>query len=113
MSRVARDPAEIGSDRLQPIGLIAVALILVLAVIHVRRQGEPARWALAEPTAPNDALARELARCQAIGMAAADDTGCKAAWAENRRRFFILPSADGSPTLHATKTNPAATSGGR
>ena len=95
------------------IGLIAVALILVLAVIHVRRQGEPARWSLAEPAAPNDALARELARCRSIGMAEADDSGCKATWAENRRRFFILPSADAAPALHVTETSPAAMPGGR
>ncbi len=35
-----------------------------------------------------DPLARELARCRAIGMAAKDDAACTAAWAENRRRFF-------------------------
>ena len=95
------------------LGLMAVALILVLAVIHLRRQGEPARWSLAEPAAPNDALARELARCRSIGRTATDDADCKAAWAENRRRFFILPSADAAPALHATEGNLDATLGGR
>ena len=37
---------------------------------------------------------RELARCQAIGMAAKDDAACEAAWAENRRRFFTYRPAD-------------------
>ena len=92
------------------LGLIAVALILVLAVIHFRRQEEPARWSLAAPAAPGEALARELARCQAIGMAATEDADCTASWAENRRRFFGLPSADASPALHATEANPASKS---
>lgn len=30
----------------------------------------------------------ELTRCRDLGMAAADDTACRKAWAENRRRFF-------------------------
>ena len=38
--------------------------------------------------AAEDPLARELARCRAIGMAAKDDAACAAAWAENQRRFF-------------------------
>ena len=95
------------------LGLIAVALMLVLAVIHVRRQEKPVWWPVAAPAAANDALTRELARCQAIGIAAIDDPGCKSAWVENRRRFFILPSADAAPALHATEGDPAATPGGR
>jgi conjugative transfer region protein TrbK len=35
-----------------------------------------------------DPLARELAHCREIGSAAQNDAACKAAWAENRRRFF-------------------------
>ncbi|MBZ9683921.1 putative entry exclusion protein TrbK-alt [Mesorhizobium sp. CO1-1-2] len=31
---------------------------------------------------------RELARCRAIGVAAASDPACHRAWAENRRRFL-------------------------
>ncbi|WP_051334080.1 putative entry exclusion protein TrbK-alt [Mesorhizobium sp. WSM3224] len=30
----------------------------------------------------------ELARCRAIGVAAATDPACRRAWAENRRHFF-------------------------
>ena len=92
------------------LGLTAVALMLVMAVIHFRRMEDPTPPSLTAPAAPDDPIARELARCQAIGMAAADDVDCKAAWAENRRRFFALPSADGSPTLRAPETNPAAKS---
>ena len=42
---------------------------------------------LAAP-APADPLTRELARCGEIGIAADTDPACKAARAENRRRFF-------------------------
>ena len=48
---------------------------------------------------PADPLAAELARCQALGMAAQNDAACTAAWAENRRRFFTYrpaSSADGA-----------------
>ena len=95
------------------LGLIAVALMLVMAIIHVRRQEEPVWPRVTASAAANDALTRELARCQTIGMGAADDAGCKAAWAENRRRFFILPSADAAPALHPTEGDPAATPPGR
>ncbi len=37
-----------------------------------------------------------MERCQALGMAAANDAACQAAWAENRRRFF-----NDSPTPEA------------
>ena len=40
-----------------------------------------------------DRLAAELARCKALGAAAANDDACKRAWAKNRERFF----APGAP----------------
>ena len=52
---------------------------------------------LAAPAA-TDPLTRELARCREIGMAADNDPGCKAAWAENRQRFFTYtPSSAPAP----------------
>ena len=36
----------------------------------------------------NDPLARELARCKALGGGAADDAACKSAWKESRERFL-------------------------
>jgi conjugative transfer region protein TrbK len=39
-----------------------------------------------------DLLANELSRCKALGAEAAHDAACKAAWAQNRARFFA-PSA--------------------
>ncbi|MBW9075698.1 putative entry exclusion protein TrbK-alt [Agrobacterium deltaense] len=32
----------------------------------------------------------ELARCRDLGTAALEDTTCRKAWAENRRRFFRM-----------------------
>jgi len=52
---------------------------------------------LAAPAA-SDPLSRELARCREIGMAADTDPACKAAQAENRRRFFTYaPSTTPAP----------------
>jgi len=52
---------------------------------------------LAAPAA-TDPLTRELARCREIGMAADSDPACKAAWAENRQRFFTYtPSSAPAP----------------
>ena len=76
------------------LGFVAVAAFVVAIAVHLRR-GDDAEYApLPATSTPSDPLARELARCQGIGMAAEDDPGCKAAWAENRRRFFAAPPAD-------------------
>lgn len=37
---------------------------------------------------PESPRAAEFARCNGLGQAAADDAACRAAWAENCRRFF-------------------------
>lgn len=44
---------------------------------------------LASPATEDAATLRtELARCDALGLKDADDSRCRAVWAENRRRFF-------------------------
>jgi conjugative transfer region protein TrbK len=48
-------------------------------------------------TRPADPLQTELHRCNGMGQAALDDPACRAAWAENRRRFFS-PGERRSPT---------------
>ena len=77
------------------LGLVAVAAIVVVIAVHFRRSDDAERAPSPAPSTPGDALARELVRCQGLGMAAEDDVGCKAAWAENRRRFFASPPANG------------------
>jgi conjugative transfer region protein TrbK len=89
-------------------GFVAVAATVVATSIHLRHDaisaGAPA--GAAAPSVQDDPLARELARCRAIGMAAKDDPACEAAWAENRRRFF----SGGSPSDRgaAPAVNPPA-----
>jgi conjugative transfer region protein TrbK len=76
------------------LGFVAVAAIVVVIAVHLRRSDDAERALPPAPSTPSDPLARELVRCQGLGMAAEDDVGCKAAWAENRRRFFASPPAN-------------------
>ena len=91
-------------------GFVAVAAAIVTTAVHWRHD-DPSTRISADPTpsVPNDPLARELARCQAIGMAAKDDAACETAWAENRRRFFTYrrPS-NRPPTTPAVHPNDVA-----
>jgi len=64
--------------------LIAVAVVLADTDEDGLRVGSTTL----EPAAVMDPLAAEFARCNRLGTAAADDPACRAAWAENRRRFF-------------------------
>jgi conjugative transfer region protein TrbK len=95
------------------IGLMAIAMLLIVAAIRVHR-GE--NFTLSLPPAPSlsaDPLGRELARCRVIGLAATDDADCKAAWAENRRRFFGSSAPDAASTPQKGGTIPATESEGR
>ena len=76
------------------LGLVAVTIATVMASVHFRDNdtGIVAASKLGLPLHETDPLAGELARCRAIGMAALEDAACKAAWAENRRRFFAVGS---------------------
>ena len=76
------------------LGFVAVAAIVVLIAIHFRHSDDAEHAPPPAPSTPGDPLARELVRCQGLGLAAEDDAGCKDAWAENRRRFFAAPPAD-------------------
>ena len=79
------------------LGLVAVTLAIIMASTHFRDNdsGIVAAAKLSFPPHETDPSAAELARCRAIGMAALEDGACKAAWAENRRRFFATgPIAD-------------------
>jgi conjugative transfer region protein TrbK len=81
------------------LGLVAVTIAMVMASdFRDNDSGIVAATKLGFPRHETDPLADELARCRAIGMAAIEDAACKAAWAENRRRFF----AAGSTADHTT-----------
>jgi conjugative transfer region protein TrbK len=93
------DPLNIGAWA-RALGLVAVTIATVMASVHFRdnESGIVAAAKLSFPPHETDPLGAELARCRAIGMAALEDAGCKAAWAENRRRFL----AAGLTADHAT-----------
>jgi conjugative transfer region protein TrbK len=76
---------------------MAVAAIIAAAV-QFRHDEAGAPAVAGAPSPASDPLAPELARCQAIGMAAKDDAACAAVWAENRRRFFADRPAPASPS---------------
>jgi len=81
-------------------GFALVAAAIVAAAAHFAHDADGARPRPAEASASADPLANEMRRCQALAMAAKDDAACEAAWAENRRRFFIYrpaPSAASAP----------------
>lgn len=75
--------------------LVAVAmggLVVLMAAIELQDVVKEERGT--EVSVPaSDPLRAELARCRALTPdEVATDTACRAAWAENRRRFF-----DGAP----------------
>ena len=72
--------------------IILAAAALTAAAVQVTRgeRGAPARATPALPPA-EDPLRTEQRRCQAMGEAAARDSGCLAVWAETRERFLGRP----------------------
>ena len=84
-------------------GFVLVAGAIVATAISFHRDDAHRNAPVGSPAIQNDPLALELARCQAIGMAAQNDGSCEAAWAENRRRFFTYrpaPSAASTPPVN-------------
>lgn len=56
-----------------------------LAGVDVEARG---KRPLVTPSTAVDPLQAELRRCNELGQPALEDPGCRAAWAENRRRFL-------------------------
>ena len=107
MRRPALDIGTVG----RVVGFVAVAATIVATAVHFHHDqiGTSDRVGSAAASVQSNALARELARCQAIGMAAKDDAACEAAWAENRRRFFSYRQPmEASPAVTRPSTTPAA-----
>jgi len=93
------------------VGLMALAATIVATAVHFRHDqiGAGGSVGSAATSVQSNPLARELARCQAIGMAAKDDAACEAAWAENRRRFFTYRQPmEASPAVARPFTTPTA-----
>ena len=72
--------------RLAAVGLAGLAILF--AAFQARRHPAPPLAAPPAPPAQVDPARAELARCQALGAAGADDPGCLKAWAEQRTRFL-------------------------
>jgi conjugative transfer region protein TrbK len=90
------------------LGLVVIVAALVLAAVRVHRGESFIPSAPPAPSLSSDPLARGLTRCRAIGLAAADDFKCKAAWAENRGRFFGSSALDAASTPQKSETAPVA-----
>ena len=75
---------------------------IVATAVYFAHDARSAHPHPTEASASADPLASEMRRCQALAMAAKDDAGCEAAWAENRRRFFTYrPAPSAAATLAA------------
>jgi conjugative transfer region protein TrbK len=83
-------------------GTIIAGVAAWLAGTEVLDEGEVERSTAADPV-PTDPLRAELFRCNGIGQAALDDAGCRAVWAENRRRFFGAPNRQ-PPSVNEGRT---------
>ena len=70
-------------------GVAALAgIMLAVAVVALREPHDPPLeiiFPVLEQGERQKLLAREMERCATLTM---PDSGCEAAWAENRRRFF-------------------------
>jgi conjugative transfer region protein TrbK len=83
-------------------GFALVAAAIVAAAVHLARDARSAHPRPAQASASADPLTSEMRRCQALAMAAKDDTACEVAWAENRRRFFTYrPAPDAAASAAA------------
>jgi conjugative transfer region protein TrbK len=69
-------------------GCLLVAAAITAAAVQFHRHGTPQPLPTSSVASRPDPLTAAMARCQTLGMAAENDAGCQAAWAENRRRFF-------------------------
>jgi len=72
------------------LGALGAALIAAAVVMAGKEDedGLRVRSSTLVAAPAENPLAAEFARCNGLGNAAVDDAGCRAAWAENRRRFF-------------------------
>ncbi len=82
-------------------GLVTVLITGAALMVSSDEDGLRVRSTTLEPALVADPLAAEFARCNGLGTAAADDTACRNAWAESRRRFLDGPA-------HPTKTETRA-----
>lgn len=66
-----------------------VVTALALSIVQLNETDPPKAETVVVPADEIDPLRAELRRCRSIGQAAASDTLCLRAWAEQRSRFFM------------------------
>lgn len=94
-----------------------VASALALSIVQLNETDPPRAETVFVPADGIDPLRAELRRCRGIGQAAARDTLCLRAWAEQRSRFFMgvaratgADFGDAEPVALANTEEGAATS---
>lgn len=74
-----------------------VVTALALSIVQLNAPATPRTETIVVPADGIDPVRAELRRCRSIGQAAASDTLCLRAWAEQRSRFFMgVSEATGS-----------------
>jgi len=73
---------------LRAAALGALGAALLATAIALQREPEMPAPLLRILPERQDALSSELARCRMLGLTAADDAGCQAAFARDRERFL-------------------------
>ena len=66
-----------------------VVTAIALSALQLNQPAKPQTETITVPEDEVDPLRAELRRCRSIGQAAASDTHCLRAWAEQRSRFFV------------------------
>ncbi|MGV2052462.1 putative entry exclusion protein TrbK-alt [Agrobacterium sp. 22-209-1] len=75
---------------------IGAGLIAAITALHDDEDRPDADAPRIERPGGDPARKSELVRCRDLGTAALEDTACRKAWAENRRRFFHMDKPDRS-----------------
>lgn len=89
--------------------IVLAGALLIAAIALNNRQHRATEGPKPSPTP--SALDSELARCNAMGVEAADDVVCKAVWEANRKRFFEShQSSSPREVSKATPQSPARSS---
>ena len=98
------------------VAIIAAAVTVIAAVTAARRHEQALEEGARVHPYPASALAEELAHCNDLGPAAADNFWCRAAWARDRERFLrtkvdapfrLSPESAAEPTHDQDRPAPA------
>lgn len=86
LSAAVRDPRKV----LRTVAVGAAGVAILAAVVWLSSDGshEAEHAPRSGEATAADPLRQTLLRCGGMGSEALDDSNCRAAWAENRRRFF-------------------------